>query len=149
MLARLLDFAISAALFIILAIIFRTPINLLGWLLIPVILLTQIFLVLGLGFLSAALNVFTRDIDPLLKLGIQVLFYATPVIYPISMVPENLRVIYYLNPMAGIIESYREILVYGRLPGDYLYFSMAIAVVMLFIGYLYFKKVEFQFADIV
>jgi lipopolysaccharide transport system permease protein len=149
MLARLLDFSVASVLFIVLVIIYQTPIKPILLLLFPVVLGVQILFVVGLGLFGAALNVFSRDIDPLLKLGIQLWFYASPIIYPVTLVPEQYRFLYFLNPIAGILESYRDILVYGRLPGDYLVISAVVSIISFLLGYLYFKKVEFQFADIV
>lgn len=65
------------------------------------------------------------------------------------MVPEKLRPFYFLNPMAGILEAYRDVLLNGRLPGMYLLPSTAVAVVVFFAGYWFFKRVEYLFADIV
>lgn len=149
MLARLVDFGISGALLIVLFIVFRVPIFLPGLPILPLILLTQIALVTGLGLITSALNVFYRDVQPLLTLVIQLWFYASPIIYPVTMVPERFRTLYFLNPMAGILESYRAILLYHTMPGPYIYIAGAISITILIIGYWFFKRVEFLFADIV
>jgi len=149
MLARLLDFSISGGLLIVLMIIFRVQIYPLGLLILPLIILTQIALITGLGLITAALNIFYRDVQPLLTLVIQLWFYASPIIYPVTMVPERFRTLYFLNPMAGIIESYRDILLEQSLPGTYIYSAAIISFLVLVIGYWFFKRVEFLFADIV
>jgi lipopolysaccharide transport system permease protein len=149
MLARLLDLGISAGLLVVLMIIFRVTVNPLGLFFLPVILLSQIMLVSGLGLLAAALNVFYRDIQPLLTLVIQLWFYASPIIYPVSMVPERYHALYFLNPMAGILESYRDVLLQQSTPGYYLIPAGALSLIVLLLGYGFFKRVEFLFADIV
>ena len=149
MLARLLDFAISALCMVILIIIYQTPIFLPGLAFIPIILGIQIILILGFGLISAAANVFIRDVQPLLTLIIQLWFYACPIIYPISMVPEKYRFFYFLNPMTGIIESYRSILLYQKFPESYLLISGIEAIIILAFGYWFFKSLEFQFVDII
>jgi len=149
MLARLLDFFIAAVLIIILMAIYQVSLFPLGWLFIPILILIQVILVLGLGLACAAINVFYRDVDPFLKLLTQIWFYASPIIYPVSMVPEQYRTLYYLNPMSGIVQAYRDILLYQTLPGPYLIEAAAISLVVLILGYWLFKKVEFLFADIV
>ncbi len=149
MLARLMDLGVATGLLIILMIIFKVPIFLAGWLFLPVILAIQISLILGLGLACAALNVFFRDVGSLVTLGLQLWFYASPIIYPVSMVPEALRPFYFLNPMAGIIEAYRDVIINGRMPGTYLIPSAATSVVIFALGYWFFKRVEFRFADIV
>jgi|MudIll2142460700_1097286.scaffolds.fasta_scaffold21512_1 lipopolysaccharide transport system permease protein len=149
MLARFMDFGIAAALLVPLLLYFQIPIYPAGLLFIPVILAIQIMLILGLGLATAAANVFYRDVQSLLALGIQLWFYASPIIYPVTMVPEKLRPFYFLNPMAGILEAYRDVLLNGRLPGMYLIPSTAVALVIFLGGYWFFKRVEYLFADIV
>jgi lipopolysaccharide transport system permease protein len=121
----------------------------LGLLFLPLIFLIQLALILGLGIGSAALNVFYRDVDPLLRLVIQIWFYASPILYPISLVPEKWQWVYFLNPMAGIIAAYRDVMIYNTLPGNYLLPSAIISFAILGLGYWFFKRVEFQFADII
>jgi lipopolysaccharide transport system permease protein len=149
MLARLLDFGVGVCLFIVLMLFYQMPAFPAGWLFLPLIVIIQIAVILGLGLASAAANVFFRDVQSLITLTLQVWFYASPIIYPSSKVPESLRPLYFLNPMAGVIEAYRDVLLYGRLPGYYLIVSAGMALAIFVIGYWFFKRVEFQFADIV
>jgi lipopolysaccharide transport system permease protein len=149
LLARLLDFAIAMGLFVLLALFFHLPLFSLAWIYLPVILTIQVMLALGIGLIGAALNVFYRDIKHLLALGLQLWLYASPVIYPVSVVPEHLRAFYFLNPMAGIIESYRAVLLNGNAPEPYLILAGLIALGTLLVGYWFFKRVEFQFADVI
>jgi len=116
---------------------------------VPILMIQTIF-TLGICFFASALNVYYRDVKHALPLFVQLLMYATPIIYPISLVPDRLLTLYLLNPMTGIIEGYRNILVKG-LPPDYFYLVIAAAgAVLLFVlGYLYFKRIEMTFADIV
>jgi lipopolysaccharide transport system permease protein len=148
-LARLLDFAISLVLMALFMLFYRVEVSPTLLLFFPVILATQLCLALGLGFIGAALNVFYRDVKHIIALGLQIWLYASPIIYPIEQVPEWLRPYYFLNPMAGIIVSYRDILLKQQAPGYYLGISAVIAAVALVVGYRFFKRVEFQFADVV
>ena len=147
--ARLLDFGVASALIVFLMFFYQVPTFFLGLLYLPIILIIELILILGLGMAGAALNVFFRDVRSLLVLGLQVWFYASPIIYPQSLVPDRFRKIYFLNPMAGIIAAYRDILLEGRLPGSYLAIAAGISVLVFMVGYWFFKRVEFQFADIV
>jgi lipopolysaccharide transport system permease protein len=149
MLARMMDFGVAAVLVVILMLFYQPPLFPAGLLFLPVILAVQLALMLGLGLAASAANVFFRDVRSLLTLGLQLWFYASPIIYPATLVPERLRSLYFLNPMTGIIESYRDVLLRGTLPGPYLAISAVIALVIFLIGYWFFKRVEFQFADIV
>ena len=149
MLARFLDFIVASGLFVILMLIFQVPISLKSWIFLPVIFITQLMLILGLGLLGAALNVFTRDIEPLMKLGVQLWFYASPIIYPVTLVPPTMRQLYYLNPMAGILQSYRDVLLSGKFPGPYLLKAVLVSTIIFVLGYWFFKRVESHFADII
>lgn len=149
MLARLLDFAVAAVVMVVLLIIYQIPVFLPGLIFLPLILAIQILLILGIGLITSAINVFYRDVQPLLTLVTQLWFYASPIIYPVSLVPEQYRFLYFLNPMAGILEAYRAILLYQTLPGYPLLVSGIEALLILAFGYWLFKRVEFQFADIV
>ena len=149
LLARMVDFGIAACLIVVLIIIYRWPVNVAGLLFIPAILAVQLALALGLGFIGAALNVFYRDVRHVITLALQLWFYATPIIYPVSTVPERFRPYYFMNPMAGVIEAFRDVILYQRLPVVYLAISGGVALVVLIAGYLFFRRVEFQFADVV
>ncbi|MEW5815633.1 MAG: ABC transporter permease [Spirochaetota bacterium] len=149
MLARLVDFLVAYGILFGLILYYKIQIVPIAWLFLPLILSVQIILMFGLGLALSAMNVFFRDVKPLLGLVIQIWFYASPIIYPLSMIPERFRSFYFLNPMAGILESYRAVLIHGTLPGPYLLFSAAIAVLVFVAGYWFFKRVEFQFADII
>jgi lipopolysaccharide transport system permease protein len=149
LLARLVDFLISFGLLIVFIFIYRVPIYPLGWLFLPAILLTEMILAFGIGLLGSALNIFYRDIRPIFTLGIQIWFYACPIIYPVSSVPERFRTIYYLNPMVGVIEAYRAVLLNQELPGLYFLMSVGVSIVVFLFGYWFFKRVEFQFADVI
>jgi len=148
-LARLMDFGVAAGLLVILMLYYQAPLFPSGLLFLPLILAIQLILILGLGLASAAANVFFRDVQSLLTLGLQLWFYASPIIYPVSMVPERLRPLYFLNPMAGVLEAYRDVLLNGQFPGPYLISSAIVALAVFLAGYWFFKRVEFQFADIV
>jgi ABC-type polysaccharide/polyol phosphate export permease len=109
----------------------------------------QLGLALGVGLLGAAANVFFRDIKHLFTLGLQLWFYASPIIYPTTAVPPALQPLYVLNPMVGVVEAYRAILLHGTLPGPSLIISAALAAAVLAIGYWIFKRLEPQFADVI
>ena len=119
-----------------------------AWL--PFVLFLQLVLILGITFIGSALIVLYRDVRFIVPLGLQIWMYLTPVIYPVSLVPEQYLSLYMLNPMAGIISSYRQIILYGQPPTwTYLAISGVEAVIIFLLGYLIFKKLEVSFADII
>jgi lipopolysaccharide transport system permease protein len=148
-LARLLDFGIAYGLLVLVMVFYQMPVFAPSWFYLPIILVIQLALTLGLGLIGAALNVFYRDIKHLFILVMQLWFYATPIIYPVSVVPEQLRPFYFFNPMAGVIEAYRAVMLGGEMPGSYLIISALIGLVALLVGHWLFKRVEPQFADVV
>ena len=99
----------------------------LSWyvLLLPVIMILQYIMVLGITFIFAALNVFFRDLEYILNIVIMAWFYATPIVYSIDMVPAEYKGIFLMNPMTSIIIFYREILYYKKLP-DFSFFGSAV-----------------------
>ncbi|MBU1037389.1 ABC transporter permease [Patescibacteria group bacterium] len=148
-LAAFFDFCIASVIFVFLMLFYRVPLSWNVLYLLP-ILVVQIFLTLGVGLFASALNVYYRDVKYILPLGLQLWMYASPVIYPISVVPEKIRVIYMLNPMSPIIDSYRKVLLLGTTP-DFacLGFAAVVSLVVFVLGYKYFKKVEMSFADVI
>lgn len=116
----------------------------------PLILAVQIQLTLGIVLILSAMNVRFRDVRFVVPLGIQLWLYASPIIYPVSALPGKLRPWYMLNPMAGLIESYRSVLIHGRAPDwAHLSISAVLSALLLVFGYLYFKRAELTFADII
>ncbi len=149
MLARLLDYVIAFGVLLVLMVYFGRPLISLNWVYLPLLLLSQLALALGIGLTGSALNVFFRDIKHLFTLGMQLWLYLTPIIYPATLVPERFRSLYFLNPMAGVIEGYRAILLNNTTPQPAMWLSVAVSLALFVFGYWFFKRVEFQFADVV
>jgi lipopolysaccharide transport system permease protein len=147
--ASLADLLVASVLLLAAVIWYQVPLSLnLLWL--PLIMAVQIVLALGVVLPASALNVFYRDIRFIVPLGVQLWMYATPIIYPISLVPEQFRTIYAINPMVGIVDSYRRVILHGVPPSpEYLGLSAAISILLLLAGYTYFKRMEEYFADLI
>ena len=124
------------------------PTSTLIWL--PVFLLLAFATSLGVGLWLSALNVQYRDVRYTVPFLTQLWLFATPVIYPSSAVHGPWRVILGLNPMTGVVEGFRwALLGIGAAPGAMIYTSMGIALLLVFTGMIYFKRMERTFADIV
>lgn len=135
-------------LFLLMAYYHFTP-SLIGILLIPVLLLISILSASGLGIFLASLNAKFRDVRYILPFFIQIMLFVTPVIYPISIIPQKFQWIVYLNPMAGIITASRNSLLQtGSIDWKILAYSLLVDMVLLIIGITYFRKTERFFADI-
>lgn len=145
--AKIIDFLFATTILIAFMVYYQVPINLNILWVIPIFFIQQIF-TLGISLFVSASNLLYRDIQYLLNLLITLWFYVTPIVYPIDIVPDNLRFVYQLNPMSVIINAYRQTILGGNPPS---YSSMAIAIlvstVTLLLGLLYFKEKEKIFAD--
>ena len=105
---------------------------------------------LAVGLWLSALNAIYRDVQFAMPFLIQFWLFATPVVYPSSLVPERWRAIFGINPMAGVIEGFRwALLGTGSTLGPMFLVSMLVVLVLLVTGLLYFKHVERLIADIV
>jgi lipopolysaccharide transport system permease protein len=149
LLARMLDFGIAFCVLLVIMVFYHIPIFTAVWLYLPALVIIQAALILGLGLVASALNVFYRDIKHLVGLVLQVWLYASPIIYPASAVPEGLRPFYHLNPMAGICEGYRRVLLYRQPPDSSFLISTCIAILLAAFGYWFFKRVDRSFADLI
>ncbi len=122
--------------------------------LLPVLIFIQFFLVVGMTLLVSALNVFFRDLQHLITIIMMVWFFGTPIIYPLSMVPERFQFIIKINPMTIYAAYYRNIFYYVKYPegaGFPLLWetlsALGITLLIFFIGYFVFKKLEPRFAE--
>jgi lipopolysaccharide transport system permease protein len=149
MLAGLLDFGI-AFLVLIGMMLFYGITPTVAILTLPLFLLLAVLTALGAGLWLSALNVQYRDVRYVLPFLIQFWMFASPVAYPASLVPEPWRVLYGLNPMAGVVEGFRwALLGQAATPGPLLAVSVVMVCVLLASGLFYFQKMEETFADVV
>ncbi len=104
----------------------------------------------GVGTWLSALNVYFRDVGQLIPFLVQVWLYASPVVYPASLVPASFQWVYALNPMTGVIEGFRwALLAHGSAPGPLVVLSLGVSAALFVTGGLFFKRMEHSFADVV
>jgi len=146
-LAATVDFCIAALIFLAILAFYKVVPNMNALYIIP-ILSIQVLLTLAVSLFASAVNVYYRDVKYALPFFIQLWMYLSPVIYPVSAVPDEFKSIYMLNPMAPIINGYRQTLLIGTAP-DFYHLAIAafVTLTMLFLSYKYFKMVEMSFAD--
>lgn len=151
-LAVLVDFLFAFALMAVLMVIYRVPPTA-NLLMLPYLLFLSVILAFGVGTLLAALQVKYRDIRYVIPFLIQFWFFATPIIYPLSMLPPQYRLIFNLNPMTGVIEAYRVALLGGLNHSTFHWVSLAIVTAIVLGVLLYsaynFRRMEKMFADII
>jgi lipopolysaccharide transport system permease protein len=122
----------------------------LGLLILPALLLLAFAAALGVGLWLATLNVLYRDVQYVMPFLIQLWLFASAVIYPTSLVSPGKRILFGLNPMAGVVEGFRWGLLHaGPAPGWMLGISVLVALLVLVSGLINFRRVERTFADVV
>ena len=114
----------------------------------PLLVMVQFILILALAYPLAAVHVWFRDTQYFLKIALQLLFFLTPVFYESKTIPERFRYLYRFNPMVGIVDGYRDVLVRGVVPplGDWI-LLVAVSTVLLVISLAGFKRASRYFVD--
>ena len=147
--AALIDLFIASAVLAILMVYYKVPISP-GVLLVPVLILITMMNAVGFGIWFSALNVRYRDVQYAIPFLIQIWLFATPVIYPVSLLGEKYRFLLMLNPMGGVIEAFRPaILGHMPIPWTSLAVSTVVGLIVFVGGVYYFKRVERYFADVI
>lgn len=142
-----INFLISCL--IMLFFIFATGLGV-SWyiLLFPIILFAQYILLLGITFITSSLTVYVRDLEHIITVLLMVLFYGTPIVYSMDMVPAAMKTLITLNPMTPIINSYRDILFYKQMPNmTELTLIIVISAVIFAVGLGVFKRLQRNFAE--
>jgi lipopolysaccharide transport system permease protein len=144
----LLDLLVSLSLLLVLIPIYDVSVR---WMVLitPLLIAPLVAGALGVGLWLGTLNVRYRDIDHGVVLLLQLWLFVSPVVYPSSEVPESWRLIYFLNPAAGSIESFRWALLDAPWPGGGVFVSLAMATAVFVGGVLFFLRMERRFADVI
>ena len=143
------DFAISFVILAVMMIWFRT-LPTWGVLALPFFLILALLTALAVGLWLSALNVRYRDVGHTIPFLVQLWMFASPVAYPVSLVPERWRVLYSLNPMAGVIEGFRWALLGKESPDfEVIVISSMMVTTLLISGVVFFKHTERTFADVI
>ncbi len=144
----LIDFVIAFGLLVLLMLYYNIGFSL-NILMLPILTLLTALLTIGIGMWMSALNVKYRDIRYALPFLIQLLMFATPIIYPSSLIPDKWRWLFMINPLTGLVEGYRSA-IFGK-PFDLT--GLSISIFIIFVVLIYsaytFRQMERSFADIV
>jgi lipopolysaccharide transport system permease protein len=147
--SRLVDFAAAASLYALLTAYYRVGVGPWGAL-VPLFLVLLLLFTLGVTLGTSALNVFYRDVNPVVQISLQLWLYVTPVAYPLSAVPAKYHWVFLLNPLTGVVEGLRAVLLFGREPDWSVVSVSAALILMIFVGALtLFKRTERYFADVI
>lgn len=119
-------------------------------LLLPLIWLPMMMFTLGCGYFLASLGVFVRDMGAVIGVLTTMLFFLTPIFYPISAVPEPFRIFCRINPIAIFVEDARRVVLWGLFPDwPWFFFGMVLSVAVLIFGFVWFMKSKKAFADVI
>lgn len=147
-LSPLVDFAIAFVIFIGLMFYFSYPLTLnILWL--PAFLLLALMTALSVGLWLSVINARYRDVVHAVPFMVQLWMFASPVIYPSTLLPERFQALYGLNPMAGVIEGFRWALLGTEPPGSLIMVSAAVVIILLVSGAFYFRRNEKTLADVI
>ena len=117
-------------------------------LLLPCVILIEYLFLLGIVFILSSVTVYLRDLEHIIGVIIQALFYGTPIVYSLSTIPERFMWVFQLNPMAHIVQGYRDILYYQTMPNlSGLFIIFGISIFLVFVGYQIFNKLQKGFAE--
>lgn len=145
--AALFDFAIGGVVLLTLMYWYAVPLSLHAVLLIPIVFMLALW-ILAVSLVLAAIQVRFRDIGVALPVLMQILMFASPIIYPLSAVPQSWRPWYLLNPLAGFVSSFRDVLLRQSVPDPYpLGMACLVTALALPAAYLFFKHAEATMAD--
>lgn len=147
--AGLVDFAIGVAILVLMMFGYRVTPAPASLLVVPLLVVVMMLTATGVGCWLSALNIQYRDVKYVVPFLAQVWMYASPVVYPLSLVPARWRTLYGLNPLAGVIEGFRAALLgTGTVPWSVIGVSVLSSVVLCCTGAVYFRHTERVFADV-
>lgn len=147
--AKTVDLFLSVIILLTILIIFKIPLQ--GTIIfVPLIFVIQTLLILGVSFILSSINVFFRDVENILGIFLMVWMYLTPVIYPPELIPDHLMPFFNLNPMMGIVNAYRNVILHG-VPPPITSFSYAVvfSLTVFFLGFVVYRRKSRYFADVI
>jgi lipopolysaccharide transport system permease protein len=147
-LAKLIDFAISISILLIVMLYYRV---LPTWnlLLFPFFVVLMMSIAAGVGMWLSALAIRFRDVKQSMPFAVRMLMFSAPIVYSASSIPEKYRILYSLNPIVGVIEGYRACLLGTTIPWLYIGPGIITTGALLASGALYFKRMERMFVDVI
>ena len=145
--AKLVDFSISLLILVVVMVYYRVSPT---WnlLLLPMFVLMMIFIPAGIGMWLSALAIRFRDVKFAMPFVIRMLIYSAPILYTASSIPETYRFLYSLNPIVGVIEGFRACLLGTPIPWPYVLPGVAMSLLLLVSGAIYFRRMERVFVDV-
>lgn len=137
----LINFSINLLIVLVVALILKINISLVGLAYILFIGFTMFLSLYGVSFFTSIWLVHVRDLQHIMELVLQLLFYASAVFFPVEMIPEQYRFIVYYNPVARFVKAVREALIFGKVTDlKFVLLALGVSIVLIILGRLYFNK---------
>ncbi len=137
----LINFSINLLIVLVVALILKINISLVGLAYILFIGFTMFLSLYGVSFFTSIWLVHVRDLQHIMELVLQLLFYASAVFFPVEMIPEQYRFIVYYNPVARFVKAVREALIFGKVTDlKFVLLGLGVSIVLIILGRLYFNK---------
>jgi len=146
---KIIDHIINIVLIYILLILFHQPIYFSGFLFILLISLIQFVFQVGISLIFSVINVYFRDWQNIIDILLQLTFYATPIIYTLDIVPNQIKSIIQINPMTQIVSAYRAALFQSYIPVNQILLLIALSILFFIISYFIYKRLEHKFAELI
>lgn len=118
------------------------------WLWLPVLIGITLVLATGIGVLLGVLNVFARDVGQVMLVVLQFWFWLTPIVYPVTIIPEGLRSLLRLNPLVALVQGYQNVLVFARPPESGLWSAAVVALVAVTAALFLFRRASAEMVDV-
>jgi lipopolysaccharide transport system permease protein len=147
--SRFIDFGAAAALYSLLMVFYGVGLG--RWaLMAPLFFVLMVLFTVGFTLATSAMNVFYRDVNPVVQIALQLWLYVTPVAYSLTTVPVRFRWLFVLNPLSAIVEGFRSSVVFNRPPDVQLTLvSAAITLTLFVVAFVGFKRMDKYFADVI
>ncbi len=146
--SQFVNMLLSFIVVIIVSVVSGVKLTVGGILCLPVIMLVEYMMALGIALISSSLTVYFRDLEHILAIVAMAWLYATPICYPETMVPEKYLSLYRLNPVTPVVNAYRDVLYYGKTPDlTTLLLAAGIGLITILLGVLIFGKLQRRFAE--
>jgi ABC-type polysaccharide/polyol phosphate export permease len=143
--SNVINFMLSLVPLVLLLLVMRFPLHW-TWIYLPVAITTLILFASGFCFFFAAANVFFRDVSHILQIVLSAWFYISPIIYSLDFIPPKMRLIFRLNPIAYILDGFRDAIYFGHLPSPRSMFAaIVISLAALIAGYAFFRRSQESF----
>lgn len=142
-----IHFLLSIPVIFLILSFYSIPLSFFQLIFIMPLLIVQTLLLYGLSLIFSSINLFFRDLERLVSLSLTLIFYFTPIIYTVDLIPEHLRKYFIFNPFYPLIECWHQVFLRATLPYDHFIVSLIYGLSVFVIGFTVFKRLSYRFAE--